>query len=60
MINELPDDAVDLHSLTEKLHLLQQIEKGEEDIKAGRVIMHEQLVERMAAWRQSAERSHQL
>lgn len=53
-IRELPDRDVDLRELWEKLHLLNTLQKAEEDIAAGRTYTHEQMKEIIQSWRQSS------
>lgn len=55
LIRRLPDD-VTTSAIMEELFFKQQVEQGLEDVATGRVISHEELRERMARWRKSAER----
>lgn len=55
LIRRLPDD-VTTSAIMEELFFKQQVEQGLEDVATGRVISHEELMERMARWRKSAGR----
>ena len=44
-VEQLPDDAT-LEDAMERLYLLEKIERGREDIRAGRVVTHEEVVAR--------------
>lgn len=46
LVDELPDDAPELLSFYERLRLSRAIEKGMEDVRAGRVSTPEEVLER--------------
>lgn len=52
-INEMPGDEINLDELKEKLYLLQEIQKAEEDISAGRIYTNDQVKQIIESWRQS-------
>jgi hypothetical protein len=49
VVGALPDD-VDIDCLIEKLYLLRRLELAEEEIATGKVIPHEEVEKRFAAW----------
>jgi predicted transcriptional regulator len=49
VVRELPDE-VTLDEIIEELHILAAIRRGEEAADAGRVISHEELKKKVAAW----------
>lgn len=53
-ISEMPDGLVNLRELWDKLHLLNAIQKAEDDIAAGRTYTQEQMKEIVTSWRQSS------
>lgn len=53
-INEMPEEIIDLEVLKEKLYLLDELQKAEEDIANGRVYTHQQMKEIVETWRQSS------
>ncbi len=53
-ISELPDGPVNLQELREKLHLLNALQKAEDDIAAGRTYTHAQMKEIIQSWHQSS------
>ena len=55
MIKQLPDD-VTTGAIMEELFFKQQVEKGLQDVAEGRVLTREELEERIARWRKSADR----
>ncbi|TKB76224.1 MAG: hypothetical protein E8D45_06585 [Nitrospira sp.] len=55
LIKKLPDD-VSTGTIMEELFFKQQVEKGLQDVTAGRVLTHDELRERIARWRKSAGR----
>jgi predicted transcriptional regulator len=55
LIQKLPDD-VTTGAIIEELFFKQQVEKRLQDVAEGRVLSHEELKERMARWRKSADR----
>jgi len=55
MIKKLPDD-VSTGAIMEELLFKQQVEKGLQDVVEGRVLTQEELKERIARWRMSADR----
>ncbi len=52
-IKEMPGEDIDIEMLKEKLYLLQQLQKAEDDIEAGRVYTNQQMKEIIQTWRQS-------
>jgi len=51
IIQELPD-MIEIEEVMYRLYFLEKIEEGEEDIHAGRVMPHNQVVERLSQkWR---------
>jgi hypothetical protein len=54
VLEDIPGEEVDLDFLREKLYLLQELQKAEEDIAAGRVYTNEQMKDILASWRQSS------
>ncbi len=46
---ELPDEAT-LDEIVEELQILAAIQKGQEDIAAGRFITHEEMKRQMKSW----------
>jgi hypothetical protein len=44
-------ENLDIDSFTERLYLLQKIEKAEAELAAGKGIPHEEVKQRLAAWR---------
>lgn len=55
LIRKLPDE-VTTDAIMEELYFKRQIDKGLRDVAEGRVLMHQDLKERMARWRKSAGR----
>jgi predicted transcriptional regulator len=53
LIKQLPDD-VTTGGMREELFFKQQVEKGLEDVAQGRTLTHQELKERIARWRKSA------
>lgn len=53
LIKQLPDD-VSTGAIMEELFFKQQVEKGLQDVAEGRVLTHDELKERIARWRKSA------
>ncbi len=51
LIRRLPDDAT-IEDIMEELYVRQQIEEGLRQLDDGRGIPHEEVVERMAKWRE--------
>ena len=52
IVRELPD-MIDMDDIMYRLYLFQKIQDGDRDIEAGRVLSHEQVVERFSKkWRQ--------
>lgn len=49
MIQSLPDDA-SIEEILYHLYVLQKIQAGEEDIEAGRVVPHEEVMRDLAQW----------
>lgn len=49
-ISALPDDA-SFEEIVDRLHVLQRIREGLEDVEAGRTVSHEEAVDRLAKWR---------
>ena len=49
-VNALPDDA-SFDDIVYRLHVLQRIREGLEDIEAGRTVSHEEALARLAKWR---------
>jgi predicted transcriptional regulator len=47
LIKELPE-KVDIEDVMYRIHLLQKIEAGEEDIAEGRMLSHEKAAERLS------------
>ena len=52
-VNEIEGEDIDLQMLQDKLHLLQKIALGEQDVKEGRMYTTEQVKENINSWRQS-------
>jgi hypothetical protein len=50
LLNSLPDD-VTLEQIEYHIYVQQKLARAEEDIREGRVIPHEEVVERMQKWR---------
>lgn len=50
LLDSLPDD-VTFEQIEYHLYVRQKIAQGPEDIRAGRVIDHEEVVKRMQKWR---------
>jgi len=48
-VRRLPEDAT-LHQISEEVAILAAIRKGEEAADAGRVIPHEEVKKKLAAW----------
>jgi hypothetical protein len=44
-VEQLPDDAT-LEDAMERLYLLEKIERGQDDIRQGRTVAHEEIVAR--------------
>ena len=57
VLDEIPGEEIDLDLLREKLYLLQELQKAEEDIAAGRVYTNEQMKEIIDSWRTSSGRT---
>lgn len=55
LIRKLPDN-VTTDAIMEELYFKQQVDKGLQDVAAGRVLTHQELKERLARWRKSAGR----
>ncbi len=55
LIQKLPDE-VTTSAIMDELYFKQQVDKGLRDVAEGRVLTHQELKERIAAWRQSAGR----
>lgn len=55
LIKKLPDD-VTTSTIMDELFFKQQVDKGLQDVKKGRVLTHEELKERIARWRKSSGR----
>ena len=49
IINELPKEF-DLDQLMERLIVIEKIEKGLEDVKAGDTVPHEKVLKMVAKW----------
>ncbi len=49
MIQSLPEDA-SIEEIQYHLYVLQKIQAGEEDIEAGRVVPHEEVMRDLARW----------
>jgi predicted transcriptional regulator len=49
VVERLPEE-VDVDALIERLHLLDKIEAGEQQLKRGEGISHEAAKERLASW----------
>ncbi|MHB2017918.1 MAG: hypothetical protein ACYCW6_13290 [Candidatus Xenobia bacterium] len=49
LVESLPEDAT-MEDIQYHLYVLQKIEAGEEDIKAGRVLTNEEVMEDLAKW----------
>jgi predicted transcriptional regulator len=47
-MEELPEDAT-LEDAMERLYLLEKIEQGRADVRAGRVVSHDEVVARFSA-----------
>lgn len=52
MIAALPDDA-SMAEIVYRLHVIQRIREGLEDIEAGRTVPHEAALARLAKWREA-------
>lgn len=50
IVDELPDEA-DWDDAIDRLMYIEGIERGLEDVKAGRTITHEELLKRVESWR---------
>ena len=48
-INHLPDDA-DMVAVQEEMSLLAALEEAEADVKAGRLIPHSEMVNKLQQW----------
>jgi len=48
-IGKLPDD-VDMDEIMYRLHVLDKVRKGREDIEAGRTVSHEDLMREIEQW----------
>ena len=57
VLDEIPGEEINLDLLREKLYLLQELQKAEEDIAAGRVYTNEQMKEIIDSWRTSSGRT---
>ncbi len=55
LIQKLPDE-VTTSAIMDELYFKQQVDKGLRDVADGRVLTHQELKERISAWRQSAGR----
>ena len=53
VLEEMPGEEVDIDLLREKLYLMQEIQKAEDDIAAGRVYSNDQMKKILTSWRQS-------
>jgi len=51
-IHRLPDDT-DYRAIAEKIAFLAALEKGEQDIAAGKVVSNEEVRERLESWTSS-------
>ena len=49
LVDQMPD-SFDLEELQYRLYLRQKIEAAEDDIRAGRTLTHEEVVQETAAW----------
>jgi predicted transcriptional regulator len=49
MIKDLPEQ-IDIEELMYRLYLRQKIEAAEEDVRAGRLLSHEEVVEETSKW----------
>jgi predicted transcriptional regulator len=49
LVDQMPD-SFDLEELQYRLYLRQKIEAAEEDIRAGRTLTHQEVVEESARW----------
>ena len=49
MIAALPDDA-SMEEIVYRLHVIQRIREGLEDIEAGRTVSHEEVEAELAKW----------
>ncbi len=49
LVDRMPD-RFDLEELQYRLYLRQKIEAGEEDVRAGRALSHEEVVQETARW----------
>ncbi len=49
LVDEMPE-RVDLEELQYRLYLRQKLEAAEEDVRAGRTLTHEEVVEETAQW----------
>jgi predicted transcriptional regulator len=50
IVDQLPDEA-DVDDIIERLLFIQGIERGLNDLEAGRVISHEEMLKRIESWR---------
>ena len=48
-IGKLPDD-VDMDEIMSRLYVLDKVRKGREDVEAGRIIAHEDLLRELEQW----------
>lgn len=49
LVQEMPD-RFDLEELQYRFYLKQKLEAAEEDVRAGRVLAHEQVIQETAKW----------
>lgn len=49
VLDNLPDES-SLEDIQYHLYVLQHIERGRQDVAAGRVLSHEEVEQRMARW----------
>jgi predicted transcriptional regulator len=55
LIQRLPDTAT-ISDILDELYFKEQVDRGMQDVVAGRTISHDELKERIAQWRRSAGR----
>ena len=49
LLDRLPDDAT-IEDVQYQIYVLQKIHAGEEDVRAGRTIPHDKVMEELAKW----------
>jgi len=49
LLDQMPDDAT-IEDIQYQIFVLQKIQAGEEDLEAGRIVAHDQVMQDLARW----------